>query len=219
VNPALQLASHGRLLVDRSSITRWRDAYRERGFLRLPEFLEASLLGRIQRLLDVASFVPEAKRNRQRELANELRVRPDQGVNLMMLTVMNHSELFRAVEEIIASGTIRSYVGRIRREVPGAGHFVSWHSDPDERRLCGISVNLSREPYAGGAFQLREKSSGRLLIDVANTTPGDALLFRVAQGYHHRVTPVEGTVARTTSSGWFYASPDARTVLAAFQPA
>jgi hypothetical protein len=43
---------------------------------------------------------------------------------------------------------------------------------------------------------------------VANTGPGDALLFRIARHLTHRVTPVDGTADKTAFAGWFRSEPE-----------
>src|SRR5262249_29872674 len=42
-----------------------------------------------------------------------------------------------------------SLLSRIHRLEAGGRHFDSWHTDLDESRTLGMSVNLSAEPYEG----------------------------------------------------------------------
>jgi hypothetical protein len=91
--------------------------------------------------------------------------------------------------------------------VPGTGAHLSWHDDKADDRLVGISINLSREAYRGGRFQLRDRRSQRTLTDIDNTGLGDAVLFRIAATLEHRLTELAGTAARTAAAGWFTSSP------------
>ena len=92
--------------------------------------------------------------------------------------------------------------------VPGAGHYDSWHTDASQARMVAMSVNLGTDPYRGGRLQIRDADTRRILHEVANVGDGDAVLFRISRQLAHRVTPVEGTVAKTALAGWFRAEPD-----------
>jgi len=52
-------------------------------------------------------------------------------------------------------------------------------------------------------LQIREARSKRILHEIANTGPGDAVLFRVDPGLEHRITPVTGSISKTALAGWF----------------
>jgi hypothetical protein len=77
-----------------------------------------------------------------------------------------------------------------------------------------MSVNLGAQRYNGGLFQLRERRSPEILCEVANTGPGDAILFRIANQLVHQVTAVEGTIPKTAFAGWFRSEPEFRSLLA-----
>jgi predicted 2-oxoglutarate/Fe(II)-dependent dioxygenase YbiX len=66
-----------------------------------------------------------------------------------------------------------------------------------------MSVNLTPEVYFGGTLQLRDPHSHRMLQEVANTGPRDAILFRIGSDLQHRVTPVNGTLPKSAYAGWF----------------
>jgi len=73
-------------------------------------------------------------------------------------------------------------------------HHDSWHDDTSGAgagRLAGFSLNLSRETYRGGTFQIREKARPDDVVEVENTGAGDAFLFRIAPAMQHRVLPVD----------------------------
>jgi hypothetical protein len=54
---------------------------------------------------------------------------------------------------------------------------------------------------------MRDKRTDRMLVDVANTGLGDAMLFRISEHLVHRITPVEGDAPKTAFAGWFEAGP------------
>jgi hypothetical protein len=100
----------------------------------------------------------------------------------------------------------RSITGHVARHRPDAPHELYWHDDLQRsERLLGITVNLGAEPYAGGRFQLRVKSTTRITADLVLESPGDAFVFAISPALEHRVTPVTGTAARTVFTGWLVA--------------
>ena len=111
--------------------------------------------------------------------------------------------MFQMVQQVTGCGPIGCFTGRVYRMLPGPGHYDSWHTDAIEHRIVGMSVNLGRGMYTGGVFQLRELRSQKLLSEVANTGPGDAILFRISPDLAHRVTPVGAapTVVARIASG------------------
>ena len=73
-----------------------------------------------------------------------------------------------------------------------------------------MSINLGRGVYRGGVLQLRDGASKKVLQEVSNVGPGDGVVFQLSGGLEHRVTAVEGAVAKTTFAGWFCSTPDCR---------
>jgi hypothetical protein len=69
--------------------------------------------------------------------------------------------------------------------------------------MIALSINLTSEPYRGGALQIRSSQSRELLCEVSNSSYGDALIFPVDERFEHRVCQVEGTTAKTALAGWF----------------
>jgi 2OG-Fe(II) oxygenase superfamily len=110
------------------------------------------------------------------------------------------------VQEITGCGPLTTFGGRVYRLTPNSGHYDSWHDDTQGDRLVGMSVNLSLSSYSGGLFQLRERASGRMLAEIANTGLGDAILFRISKKLEHCVSEVEGDVPKTAFAGWFQGS-------------
>jgi hypothetical protein len=53
---------------------------------------------------------------------------------------------------------------------------------------------------------MRPRGDERLLVEFANTTPGDATLFRISDSLVHRVTSLTGSQPKTAFAGWFVAN-------------
>jgi hypothetical protein len=115
----------------------------------------------------------------------------------------NTPEFLVLVQEITECSPIGSFHGRVYRMLPEAGHYDTWHDDVSDQRLVGMSINLGLNPYRGGVFQLRERTSSTILCEMPNIVQGDAILFRISPHLQHRVTPIEGTEPKTAFAGWF----------------
>ena len=87
--------------------------------------------------------------------------------------------------------------------IPGGTHHDKWHSDDNESRLVGMSVNLSARLFRGGLFLLRDRQSGLTLAEVANTRLGDAVILRISRDLEHRISDLEGDEPKTAFAGWF----------------
>ncbi len=79
--------------------------------------------------------------------------------------------------------------------------------------MVAMSINLSPEPYQGGFLQIRDRTSKKILHEIANVGSGDAVLFRISNLFQHRVRPVKGNVPKTAYAGWFRSKPDFRFLL------
>jgi hypothetical protein len=186
-----------------ASGNRLRREFRNRQYLKLKNFFESSLLNLVRNRIAGASFYEKTDEG----IATEDRMNDATNLGLLLL-VMNSQALFDAIELITGCGKIGCFNGRVYRFEAGANHYDSWHDDKaDERRLVGISVNLSEKIYSGGKLQIRDKRSHKLLHNVSNTGYGDAVIFRLSKRLEHRVTPVR-TATRTVVAGWFQSAPD-----------
>ena len=168
----------------------------------LPQFLEPNLLDSLRRQLDEADFVDRTHEG----IGTELCLPPGPLSGILELLV-NDQALFEVVEALTGCEAIGCFEGRVYRMVPGEGHYDSWHGDLGHDRLVAMSVNLGAEEYRGGLLQIRRVDAPEIEHEVANVGPGDAILFRIAPGLAHRVTEVEGSVAKTAYAGWFRARP------------
>ena len=176
--------------------------------LKLRQLLDPELLQLIQRKIDQAEFhqrIHEA-------IASELWV-PDVITRGLLHFLTNDPKLFSIIQQITGCGHVGCFMGRVYRMVPGCDHYDSWHEDMIEDRIIGMSINLSKEVYYGGIFQIRDHESGEILHQVANTGFGDGIIFRLAHHLQHRITNVEGAVPKTALAGWFKSQPDFYTLL------
>lgn len=193
------------VLLAGDNLCRLHGEFASRHSLHLPRFLTGAALRHLVDEVADARFCPERHLDAQaREFSSDLTIAgADRAVHLFHF-VLNDPDVLELVRRITGCEAVRSFSGRIYRMLPGTSDHLSWHDDnATSDRLVGISINLSQEPYHGGRFQLRDKGSRLTLNDIANTGLGDAVLFRIAAAVEHRVTWLEGTVARTAAAGWF----------------
>lgn len=191
-----------------ADIERARADFEQQDWVRLPAILDRELFEIAQAQLGASQF-EEKTANLYRELTVANNALP-----FALLLLLNNPRLFRLIEEITGCGHIGCFRGRIYRIVPGANHHVEWHTDLNGTRLVALSVNLNSEPYEGGVLSIREAATERILCELTNSGFGDAILFRIDERLQHRVSDVEGTVAKTALAGWFESAPDYRTLLA-----
>lgn len=190
-----------RVRADAARIDALRDAFARDHVIRLPHFLEHDLLARVQDAIDDGAFIVREDAG----IAVELCLEPSRALDILMF-VMNAPQLFELVRAISGCSEIGAFSGRIYRFDPTIAHHDSWHDDTAAGgRLVGCSLNLSRERYSGGAFQLRAKASPEDVIEIDNNGSGDAFLFRIAPELQHRVLPVSGAHPKTAFAGWFLA--------------
>jgi hypothetical protein len=123
--------------------------------------------------------------------------------------LMNHPEFLKVIGVVTGCEAISEFrLGAIYRMRSADQHEISWHDDLNdkEKRQVALSLNLSSAVFRGGAFELRERRTKKVIAQVNNTGPGDALLFRVSSDLEHRVAPLEEGEPKTAFTGWFCAT-------------
>lgn len=140
---------------------------------------------------------------------------PDPAVGARFRFAFDDPALFGVIRHVTGCGPIGSFHALIYRVSPAATHVDDWHSDVDGNRLVGLSLNLGREPFAGGTLQLRRRGSPEVLRAGHLGAYGDALLFRIGDDLEHCVAAVTGTAPRVVMTGWFQREPDYRALLKA----
>jgi hypothetical protein len=105
-----------------------------------------------------------------------------------------------AASGLTGLGAFRGQVKRV-----GSGHRFPWHQDKNRGQRLGISIDLSRQRYEGGAFEVRWKWDREVLMSIRPQAPGDAHLIDVAEARTvHRISPVVGPIPRTFLAGWYW---------------
>lgn len=207
------------ITITRKGLEGWEDTlvnglkkeFEEKHCILLPKLLEDSLLQKIINDIERSSFYEnEHVSIEQKVFATDLSI---PGKNLALHQVhflLNNPGVFKLIEYITGCQEIKGYTGRIYRNMPDSDHHLDWHDDiKDKTRLIGISMNLGREKYSGGVFQLRKKGTEELLREVPCGNPGDMHVFRVSPLLEHRVTKTTGAHPRTAAAGWFVLEPQA----------
>jgi len=191
-----------------SDIERARADFEQQDWVRLPAILDREMWETTQDQLGASNFEEKTT-----SLYRELNV-SNSALPFALLLLLNNAQLFRIIEQITGCGHIGCFRGRIYRNLPGTNHHVAWHTDLNKTRLVALTINLNTEPYQGGVLTIREAKTGRILSELTNSGFGDSILFRIDQRLEHRVSDVEGRVAKTALAGWFESGPDYRTLLA-----
>lgn len=125
-------------------------------------------------------------------------------VNILQF-ISNTPRFLETIGEITGFGSLTWFEGRVYRMKPGAGHTTRWHDDYKDGRLIGMSLNLSARIFQGGLFQMRERKSRRMVVEIGNTGLGDAILFRISKDLEHHLTGVPTGHPKTAFAGWFSA--------------
>ncbi len=193
-----------------AAIEALRAEFAARHCVHLRGLLGRDILGSLLDRLERATFVER----RHEGIDSNLELwMPDPGLTGVLHVLVSSRVLLDLVEAVSGSPRLGSFQGRVYRVSPARGHHDAWHSDMIDGRLVAMSVNLSPEPFEGGVLQIRERDSHRLVHEVANTGPGDAIVFRLSHALQHRITEVEGRASKTAFAGWFRAEPDVATLL------
>jgi hypothetical protein len=206
VDPVLQITRRALAgEADAERLATLAASFGEAHVVRLPRFFDPALLRLIQRHLSDVPFTTRVVHD-VHPPAVDLKLRDDR-LHGALHFLLNDPAVVAAVRVVSAVPDIRGFVGAVYRLLPGAGHRDSWHDDADGNRLVGLSVNLSEAPFEGGEFQLRTRPDARPLATIANTGPGDAVLFGIDPALEHCIAPMRGTTAKTALAGWFCFDP------------
>lgn len=179
-----------------------RKEFDQRHAVVLPGLFGPDLLAEVQAALESAPFAARDYDG----LAGELALEESVPLVARLLFLVNDPALFRAIEAITGIPSLVRFDGRIYRRIARPDHYDNWHTDLHDNRRVTMSVNLSESPYEGGVLHLRRRGTERSLVELHNTGPGDAILFRIAPEYEHRVTSIDSGV-KTALAGWFGDAP------------
>lgn len=180
-----------------------REEFQRRHSVRLKRLFDEALLTEVRNELDQGEFEERRHGTGHAELCMDRGRAP-----ALLFFLANDLALFELVRGITGCERIGSFRGRVYRMLPGSKHEGTWHHDNVEGRIVAMSINLSESPYSGGVLEIRDSRSKRVTRRLANTGPGDAVLFRIASTLEHRLTKVEGDVPKTAYAGWFRSGSD-----------
>ena len=186
------------LAMDRAQIEKLSAEFRDVSWVRLPQLLGPCILDFIHSRLENCQWETMS----HGDIGVEY-VTSDLPATSLLHFAMNRSNFRAVIEEITGSKDLRWFKGRTYRMIAEAGHYDNWHDDVVNSNEIGLSLNLSRNPFRGGMFMLRKRGSKQVLARVANTRPGDAVIFRIAPDLQHRISPLEGCEPKTAFAGWF----------------
>ena len=191
-----------------ASLAAMRRYFDEHHAVHLPRFLHPDLLAFTQQSMRTASFLERVDEAIARE-----QCMADNATLAMLWLLMNDARLFDVIARITGCAPLEYFIGRVYLMRADANHYDRWHSDMSYGRRIGMSVNLTEGEFQGGAFELRRVDAESAEWSIANTGPGDAILFRIDDNLRHRVTAVVGPVPRIAYAGWFQGGPGLLSVL------
>jgi hypothetical protein len=204
--PIVRLARRSVSIETRpDAMQRLRERFADEHVLRLPGFFSGDLLSTVTRRLRHARF-KERIATRVFPPAVDLKLDDADLVGLLHF-VLNDPAVIQFVADVSATQP-SGFVGSVYRILPGMGHRDSWHSDVDGNRLVALTLNLSEEMFEGGELEMRGRERRQPLWRLANTGPGDALLFAIAPDLKHRIRPMAGRTPKTALAGWFCRDAD-----------
>ncbi len=104
---------------------------------------------------------------------------------------------------------LRATMGRLVQTRANGSDGLFWHSDmEDDNRKLGLVVNLSDQPFTGGAFEMRRKGASAPFHCVTYDQPGSIMVFAVNDAIEHRVTLVTAGGPRRVYAGWAVSQPE-----------
>jgi hypothetical protein len=206
--PPLRLSARGAVVAPAERIAELAEQFRAQQVIKLPGFIAPPLLAWIHREMETAEWF---ERTHTGLTSTEQSMRDNTCLGLLHFLV-NDPATLGLVETISGQQPLTAFVGRVYRRYPGV-HEDQWHDDCHPHRRVGLSVNLSRGVYDGGVFELRLAESEQFLGSMTNVGFGDAILFAIGEHLQHRVSPLEGTVAKTAFAGWFGGQRDYNAIL------
>ena len=203
----IQLTTSGLRIAKDDAWAAQQQEFAQRHCVVLEGFLDESILCHIPRMLEHGEFdLRDDFDYEGQAFARELTMRKSETLPQMLFYFLNQPRLREAIAELTGcEKTIRTFVGRCFKHLPGGGQFDSWHGDVRDERLYALSINLSKEPFEGGSFQIRSRRTREVFQTVGANRFGDACLFRIDNSLEHKILPLRGTAPRCRYAGWFRA--------------
>jgi hypothetical protein len=205
----IEISQKGLIITDEAQVDALQREFAEKSCVILPRLLEAHLLEKLLLAVDKANFEQQKHIDHNEKIfGTDLSI---QNRNLALHQVhflLNNPQLFKLVEKITQCKPINGFAGRIYKNMPNTDHKLDWHDDTEDKsRIIAVSMNLSREKFEGGVFQIRVKGSDEYLREVPCGNTGDMHIFKVSPQLQHRVKATTGDFPRTAAAGWFTDEP------------
>jgi hypothetical protein len=196
-----------RVIVDPVATPSLQAEFDHTGIAHLPGFLTPDLLSVVLGKISSATFTPrdEVGKKTGAVFGTTLVVSPEEPVMAALQFLLNRPELFQVASEVCRVPRPGNFLCRMHRTLPSSEQHIDWHGDAVDTRMAGLNINVSRQPFTGGKFQVRDPEK-RVTAEVSDWAPGDAFLFRIDGGWEHRLTPVVSG-ERTVAVGWFRKLP------------
>lgn len=204
------------ILADAATNAAIADAIARQGGAVFHDVLAPDLL---HSLMDVAAKAPFRQVNLQEFglRGNDLSV-PS---GLPFCLVLGRPVFMRWLEQLTGCDPIMHIEGHLVQML--AGNNLGWHRDAGLgiRRLAMV-INLTTEPYEGGRFELRRKSTREPMFAYHAGRLGSLAVFRLGLDLQHQVAAVTAGGPRTSFTGWargpWVEADDARHVALATWP-
>ncbi|HEY3835254.1 MAG TPA: hypothetical protein VGL72_01720 [Bryobacteraceae bacterium] len=178
-----------RVIVRPEEIQNLRREYQETGIAHLPGFLSAPVMSLISRRLERGEFFlkDEVARGSGSIFGTTQAMQAFDPLMSLMHFLLNRHDLFALAAVVCDISRPGNFLCRVHRTAASSSQAINWHGDNTGNRMLGLNINLSSEQFSGGEFQLRDPEERRRGIG-GHITAGDAFLFRIDQGWEHRLT-------------------------------
>lgn len=201
----IQITQKGLTKPSEAEVLALQQEFKEKRCIVLPQLVEEKLLGKTLQGISKGEFFE----NNHDQIKNGLYILEDTLKSKNIAThlihfIFNNKELFNIIQQITDCREIKGFKGRVYKLEPNGDHRLDWHEDTfDPVRVLAMSINLSKEQYEGGVFQIKRKKSDEVLREVPYGKLGDAHIFDISNDLLHRVTETTGKNPRIAAAGWF----------------
>ncbi|MBI3589990.1 MAG: PqqD family protein [Candidatus Melainabacteria bacterium] len=194
----IQITKNGTDVSEGSTqLQKLQEEFKKNLHIKLSNLIVSDLLKDIQERINKADFITLDHKDAGKDL-----VMKDPEMNQILHEIVNDEKFLKAIEQITGLKKIRYFSGRVYKMIPGEDHYDMWHSDVVWHRVLTISINLSSDIYSGGVLLIRDKKTKKIIQEIKNTVPGDAIIFSISTDYQHMLTKVEGNIPKIALAGW-----------------
>ncbi|MFX3675465.1 MAG: 2OG-Fe(II) oxygenase [bacterium] len=185
--------------ITQSDILKFSEEFKNTRSCLIPAPFDPIFLNKVCSLIDKQEF----KYFHDPRIGKEERIDDDQFYAKLNLLLSN-TRFLDFIKSITAKNEIKMTTSRVYRIDSKEDHQVYWHNDDRVlSRVLSMRIELSREKYEGGEFQLRDSRSKVVLATSGQLVFGDSFLFEVDfQQLEHQVLQVRKG-SRTSIILWF----------------